>query len=157
MSAEHPDDLDVAEAVVTTRRRPSIVWLIPLVAALVGAFVAWRTFSERGPAIEIAFETAEGLEAGKTPIKYKDVEVGMVEEIRLRDDLSGVVCTRAHGEGLRAVPRERARASGWRARASRAARCRGSARSSRARTSASIRCARGRASASSAGSRRRRS
>jgi paraquat-inducible protein B len=55
--------------------------------------VAWRTFSERGPAIEIAFETAEGLEAGKTPVKYKDVEVGMVEEIDLRDDLSGVRVT----------------------------------------------------------------
>ena len=93
MSSEHPDDLDVAEAVVTSRRRPSIVWLIPIVAAVVGGFVAWRTFSERGPAIEIAFETAEGLEAGKTQIKYKDVEVGIVEEIHLRDDLKGVHCT----------------------------------------------------------------
>jgi paraquat-inducible protein B len=93
MSPEAPDDADVPEAVVSTRRRPSIVWLIPLVAALVGAFVAWRTFSERGPAIEIAFATAEGLEAGKTPIKYKDVEVGIVEEIHLRDDLAGVHCT----------------------------------------------------------------
>jgi paraquat-inducible protein B len=92
MSSETPDDLDVAEAVVSTRRRPSIVWLIPLVAALVGAFVAWRTFSERGPQIEISFESAEGLEAGKTPIKYKDVEVGIVEEIHLADDLSGVHC-----------------------------------------------------------------
>jgi paraquat-inducible protein B len=93
MSSDSPDDLGVAEAVVSTRRRPSIVWLIPLVAALVGAFVAWRTFSERGPEIEIQFETAEGLEAGKTPIKYKDVEVGIVEEIHLRDDLAGVHCT----------------------------------------------------------------
>jgi paraquat-inducible protein B len=93
MSPETPDELDVAEAVVSARRRPSIVWLIPIVAAVVGAFVAWRTFSELGPEIQISFETAEGLEAGKTPIKYKDVEVGMVEEIRLRDDLSGIVCT----------------------------------------------------------------
>jgi paraquat-inducible protein B len=93
MSSETPDDLDVAEALVTTRRRPSIVWLIPLVAAVVGAFVAWRTYSDLGPEIQISFQSAEGLEAGKTPIKYKDVQVGMVEEIRLRDDLSGVVCT----------------------------------------------------------------
>jgi paraquat-inducible protein B len=89
---ETPDDLDVAEAVVSTRRRPSIVWLIPLVAAIVGAFVAWRTFSERGPQVEITFESAEGLEAGKTAIKYKDVEVGLVEEIHLADDLSAVRC-----------------------------------------------------------------
>jgi paraquat-inducible protein B len=91
--SESPDEYGPAEAIVTTRRRPSIVWLIPIVAAVVGAFVAWRTFSERGPQIEIAFESAEGLEAGKTPIKYKDVEVGVVEEIHLRDDLSGVHCT----------------------------------------------------------------
>jgi paraquat-inducible protein B len=93
MSSDRPDDLDVPEAVVTTRRRPSIVWLIPIVAAVVGAFVAWRTYSDLGPEIQLSFESAEGLEAGKTPIKYKDVEVGKVEEIRLREDLSGVVCT----------------------------------------------------------------
>ena len=90
MSPQDRNELEVAEAVVSTRRRPSIVWLIPLVAAVVGAFVAWRTFSERGPAIEITFESAEGLEAGKTPVKYKDVEVGMVEEIHLREDLAAV-------------------------------------------------------------------
>ena len=82
----------VAEAVVETRgRRPSMVWLIPLVAALVGGFVAWRAFSERGPAITITFKDAEGLEAGKTQVKYKDVEVGIVETVVLAKDLSGVV------------------------------------------------------------------
>ena len=91
--SEAPEELEVAEAVVSTRRRPSIVWLIPLVAAVVGAFVAWRTFADRGPEIEIAFETAEGLEAGKTPIKYKEVEVGVVEGIQLRGDLHGVHVT----------------------------------------------------------------
>ena len=84
----------VASAVIETRdRRPSIVWLIPLIAALVGAFVAYRTLSERGPEVTITFKTAEGLEAGKTQIKYKDVEVGLVESVTLEPDLSGVVCT----------------------------------------------------------------
>jgi paraquat-inducible protein B len=83
---------EVAEARVTRRRRPSLVWLVPLVAALAGGFVAWRTLSERGPEITIDFETATGLEAGKTKVKYKDVEVGLVEEVELRPDLSGVVC-----------------------------------------------------------------
>ena len=82
---------DVAEAVVEARKRPSIIWLIPLVAALVGAFVAWRAFSERGPEITITFKSAEGLEAGKTQIKYKDVEVGVVDEVSLAPDLSGVI------------------------------------------------------------------
>ena len=46
MNPLEPDDAPIAEAVVATRRHISIVWLIPLVAAVVGAFVAWRTFSE---------------------------------------------------------------------------------------------------------------
>jgi paraquat-inducible protein B len=88
-----------AEAVVTTSRRPSIVWLIPVVALVVGAFVAWKTWADLGPLITIDFASAEGLEAGKTKLKYKDVDVGVVEEIRLRDDLSGVVCTARMAKG----------------------------------------------------------
>ncbi len=108
MTEKNPDrmDLDAPEAVVSTRRRPSIVWLIPLVAALVGAFVAWRTFSERGPAITISFQTADGLEAGKTKIKYKDVEIGVVEEVRLDPDLSGVVCRARMVNGAEAYLKE---------------------------------------------------
>ena len=87
-----PDGLAVAEAVVEARGRPSIVWLIPLIAILVGAYVAYRAFSDRGPQISIAFKTAGGLEAGKTKIKYKDVEVGVVESVRLSKDLDSVIC-----------------------------------------------------------------
>jgi paraquat-inducible protein B len=87
---DRPAPRGVAEARIETRSRPSIIWVIPVVAALVGGFVAWRTISERGPAITIHFASAEGLEAGKTKIKYKDVEVGLVEAIGLADDLSGV-------------------------------------------------------------------
>jgi paraquat-inducible protein B len=87
---DSPAPRGVAEAVIQTRSRPSIIWVIPVVAALAGAFVAWRAISERGPAITIRFASAEGLEAAKTKIKYKDVEVGLVEAIDLTDDLSGV-------------------------------------------------------------------
>jgi paraquat-inducible protein B len=84
--------IGAAEAVVTRRRLPSLVWLVPLVAALAGTFVAWRTLSARGPEITISFRTATGLEAGKTKVKYRDVEVGLVEEVELQPDLSGVLC-----------------------------------------------------------------
>ena len=82
---------EALEAVVEERGRVSLVWIIPIVAALVGTWLAYHAFSERGPMITIAFESAEGLEAGKTKVKYKDVEVGLVESIELSDDLSHVV------------------------------------------------------------------
>ncbi len=75
------------------RRRnwlPSLIWLIPIVAALVGIALMVRMVRERGPEIILTFQTAEGLEAGKTAVKYKDVQIGMVTHIRLARDRSHV-------------------------------------------------------------------
>ena len=60
MSAQssNPESEELAEVVVS-KPRFSLVWLIPIVAALIGLFVAWSAYSERGPTIEITFETAE--------------------------------------------------------------------------------------------------
>ena len=79
----HVDELP--EAVVEQSRGMSIVWLIPLVAALIGGWLAYKTISESGPTITITFEDASGLEAGKTKIKYKSVTVGKVEKLEIRD------------------------------------------------------------------------
>ena len=84
---------DVPEAVVHRKKHFSIVWLVPVVALLIGGWLAFKALSEKGPVITIAFETAEGLEAGKTKIKYKDVEVGQVESIDVSSDLSHVIVT----------------------------------------------------------------
>jgi paraquat-inducible protein B len=83
----------IPEAVVTQRSGISIVWLIPVIAALIGGWLAWKAFSEEGPTITISFKSAEGLEAGKTKIRYKDVEVGQVESIDLSEDLTHVIVT----------------------------------------------------------------
>jgi paraquat-inducible protein B len=90
---ERPTLDDVPKPVVKKKRQFSIVWLIPLVAALIGAWLAYRTLAEKGPTITITFTTAEGLEAGKTKIKYKDVDVGEVDAISLSKDLSHVIVT----------------------------------------------------------------
>jgi paraquat-inducible protein B len=66
---------------------------VPLVALLIGGWLAFKAISEKGPTITITFKTAEGLEAGKTKIKYKDVEVGQVESIDLSEDGSHVIVT----------------------------------------------------------------
>jgi paraquat-inducible protein B len=81
------------EASVERRRHLPIVWLIPIVAALVAAWLAYKTYSETGPTITITFETARGLEEGKTPIKFRDVTMGVVKKVELSEDLSHVVVT----------------------------------------------------------------
>ena len=82
-----------ARAVVTAKKSISIVWIVPLVALLIGGWLAYKAIMEKGPTITVTFQSAEGLEAGKTKIKFKDVEVGQVEEIHLSPDLSQVVVT----------------------------------------------------------------
>lgn len=75
------------------RRRdwvPSLIWLIPIVAALVGITLVAKILWNRGPEIVLSFKTAEGLEAGKTAVKYKDVQIGTVQAIRLSRDRSHV-------------------------------------------------------------------
>jgi paraquat-inducible protein B len=79
--------------VVARRPRVPLVWTIPIVAALVAAFLAWQTWSQMGPTITIVFEHASGLEEGKTPIKYRDVSLGVVKTVRLSPDLSHVIVT----------------------------------------------------------------
>ena len=75
---------------------------------LVGGFVAWRVLSARGPEIEITFKSAEGLQAGKTQVKYKDVEIGLVESVDLAPDLSGVIVRARMAASAREYLREKA-------------------------------------------------
>jgi len=81
------------EARVVGRDRFSLVWLLPLIALGVGGWLVWKTLAEEGPTITIAFKTASGLEAGKTKVKFKDVEVGQVTAIDLAPDLENVIVT----------------------------------------------------------------
>lgn len=74
-----------------TRWIPSLVWVVPLIAALVGVFLIAKTMHDKGPTISITFETADGLDAGKTKVKYKNVDIGVVRNITLSKDNSHVV------------------------------------------------------------------
>ncbi len=62
-------------------------------AILIGGWLVYKALSEKGPTITITFASAEGLEAGKTKLKYKDVEIGHVEAIVLAGDLTHVKVT----------------------------------------------------------------
>ena len=89
--AETVDKAPTAQ--VQTKRGFSIIWVVPIVALIIGGWLVYKAMSEKGPIITITFENAEGLEAGKTKLKYKDVEIGMVSAIDLLEDLSRVVVT----------------------------------------------------------------
>jgi paraquat-inducible protein B len=82
-----------AKVVAKKRGRFSFVWIIPIVAALVGAWIAITTIRNQGPTITIIFKSAEGLEANKTMIRYNGVEVGEITSVRLADDHETVVAT----------------------------------------------------------------
>ncbi len=82
---------DLPEVEIQTRSELSMVWLIPLIALLIGVWLAYKSWAELGPEITIAFTSAEGLQAGKTKIKYKNVEIGTVKLIKLSDDLARVI------------------------------------------------------------------
>src|SRR5215469_11490050 len=92
MTDENKITDDLPEPVV---RRPrvnaSIVWLVPIIAALVGLSLVIHAWIEAGPTVSISFLSAEGLDPGKTPVKYKNVIIGRVTAVRLSEDRSRIV------------------------------------------------------------------
>lgn len=93
MSDPTPPALPTAVVDPPRRFRIPLVWVIPIVAALIGLFLAARTWYEQGPVVTLQFRTGTGLEPGKTRIKYKDVDVGQISTVRLAEDGSHVVAT----------------------------------------------------------------
>ncbi|WP_430388491.1 intermembrane transport protein PqiB [Dyella sp. 20L07] len=83
---------DLPEPVVQRPRiNASLVWLVPIIAALVGLSLVIHAWIDAGPTISISFQSAEGLEPGKTPVKFKNVVIGRVTTVRLSQDRSHVV------------------------------------------------------------------
>ena len=87
---QEPDGRDV-EARVRPRRWFVWVWVVPILAAAIVIWLAWRSLEDRGPEITIEFKAAEGLQAGQTKIQHRDVDVGTVESLELTKDMSRVI------------------------------------------------------------------
>src|SRR5215471_10156740 len=87
------DNLPQATVVPRRRQRISIVWAIPILAAVVAIGIAIQRIMSEGPTITIVFKAAEGIEAGKTFVKYKDVNIGQVTAVQLSHDYSKVEVT----------------------------------------------------------------
>jgi len=88
-----PPPIPESRAVPKKRTRFSLVWFIPILAAIVGAWVAVTRVLGQGPEITIIFKSAEGLDAGKTKIHYNGVDVGTITAIRLTDDHRHAIAT----------------------------------------------------------------
>jgi len=101
--------MEVSTPKVTKQSGPSIVWLIPLITLLVGGWLIIKTVSEQGPEITINFKTAEGIVAGKTKIKYKNVDIGIVEYIQFAEDFSHVIVTASFNRGTESFFRRNTR------------------------------------------------
>lgn len=93
--SQNPDFSTIPEAVFQPRRRRrlQLVWIIPIIAAIIGASLAIKSYVERGPVITITFLNGDGLEPGKTKIKYKEVQIGEVKGIAIAKDRSHVIVT----------------------------------------------------------------
>jgi len=77
--------------VVTTARVWNLVWVVPLLAVLLGGWMLIRNFATQGPVAQVTFDTAEEIYAGRTEVRCRSVKVGMVTDVGLADDLNSVV------------------------------------------------------------------
>ncbi|MEO8616356.1 MAG: intermembrane transport protein PqiB [Luteolibacter sp.] len=74
-------------------QRWNIVWVVPIIALLIGSWMIYRNFSSKGPVARVGFETADGIAAGKTDVRCRSVKVGIVKKVKLTDDLKSVLVT----------------------------------------------------------------
>lgn len=70
-----------------------LVWFVPLVAILIAGWLVAQSVMQKGPTITISFATGEGLEAGKTKIKFKNVDIGTIKSVALSDDHKTVLAS----------------------------------------------------------------
>jgi len=91
---------------ISKGRRFNPIWVVPLVAIVIGLYMVIHTKLTEGPEITINFSTAEGLEAGKTKLRYRDVDIGVVESVGLSKSMKDVIVTAKLDHGASEMLRE---------------------------------------------------
>lgn len=87
----NPSSLPAAAPEIHRAQRWNVVWVVPIIALFIGAWLLYRNFAAQGPVAQIRFETAEEIHAGTTEIRCRSVRVGLVKRVRLEDDLKSVL------------------------------------------------------------------
>ena len=91
MVSDTSELLTPVHASIRRSRRFPVIWTIPLIAIAIGGWLAWDTLSKRGPTITISFVSGEGLQAGQSQLKFKDIVLGTVQSLTLAPDHSHVL------------------------------------------------------------------
>lgn len=73
------------------KHKISLYWLVPIVALITTVLLIWENSFNKGPLVSLHMEDASGIEAGKTVVKFRSVDVGIVESVSLSKDFSGAV------------------------------------------------------------------
>ncbi len=94
------DQPPVASPDVSQSSGFSMVWLIPIVTLAVGGWLIVKTLTDQGPTATVSFRTAAGIEVGKTRVKYKSVDIGMVEDVQFAEDFGSVIVNLRLNKGL---------------------------------------------------------
>ena len=79
--SDKPSPPVLPQPLIRQTRRIPVIWVIPLVAIAIGAWLAWDTLSKEGPTITVTFESAEGLQSGQSQLKFKDIALGTVNKL----------------------------------------------------------------------------
>ncbi|MCO7051078.1 MlaD family protein, partial [Proteus terrae] len=95
----------LTEAKINKLKSWSPVWIIPLVTLLIGAWILYYHFSHQGPEVTLITYNADGIEAGKTKIKSRSVDIGLVESVTLDSNYSRVIITARLDKGMKELLR----------------------------------------------------
>ena len=92
MNTEEKSDYE--RGLIKNRRTFSLVWLVPIVAVLITVGMIWKSYMSEGTRIYITIENGNGIMDGKTPLMYKGINIGTVEDVRIKeDDVSKLLLT----------------------------------------------------------------
>lgn len=87
------NEQDLSKAKTSRQSRLSPIWVVPIVAIAIGLWLVYDNYSNRGVVVTLNMDNAEGIEAGNTLIRSRNVEIGRVQSVQLSDDLSHAVLT----------------------------------------------------------------
>ena len=86
-------ELPSAQKKSSNKRKLPLIWIIPIITALIGLWLVIQNIQNEGPTFTIRFNNAEGIEPGKTKIRFKDVDIGLVKSVEVTKDRKQVILT----------------------------------------------------------------